>query len=118
MQLSQRNRDTDAGQHAVHDGRRHRQAEPGDARRPEGDLDQATEHDGGGDQAPVAELLDQAEHDRGETGRRPCNLKRRTGDQAGDQAADDAGDEPGHDRRAGRERDAERQRDGDEEDDQ
>ena len=84
----------------------------------EGDLDDAADDDGSGDEAPVAELLDEPEDDGRQTGGRTCNLKRRAGDQAGDEAADDAGDETGHDGGARGQRDAERQRDGDEEHDQ
>ena len=118
MQLSQCDGDADAGQHAVDDGRRDREADAGNAGAAEGHLDEATQHDRSADQAPVAELLDQTEDDRRQPCRRACNLKGRSSDQACDDAAHDAGDQTCHDRSAGGERDAERQGYGDEEDDQ
>ena len=115
VQLCQRDGDADTGQHAVHDGRRHGEAQARNPRQAQDDLDESPDHHRCRDEAPVAELLDQTEDDGRQTGGRAGHLQRGAGDEPGHEAADDAGDEAGHDRRPGRQGDPEREGNGDQE---
>jgi len=65
-----------------------------------------------------ADLLDEAEHDGGEAGRRAAHLERGAAEEADDDAAGHGGDDAGQDRRAAGERDPEGQGEGHEEHDE
>jgi len=116
VQLRQRDRDADAGEHAVHDRRRDRRGVAADAEEPEADLQQPGAHRDHARRLPSEPGHELGDDDR-QAGGGPGDLQRRPAEKPGDHTTDDGGDEPGHDRRTGRQRDAERQRDGDEEDD-
>jgi hypothetical protein len=116
VQLRERDRQADPGEHAVHHGGWDGVDEAGDAEHPEGDLQQPRP-DGDETGDLPAEPDHQLRDHHGETGGRPGDLQGRAAEQPGHDRADDRGDEARHDRRPRGECDAERERHRDEEHD-
>ncbi len=115
VQLGDGDGDADAGEHAVHDGRAHRERRARHAQAAQAQLGQPGEHgDGAGRTPPVA--LDEVGGDHGESGGGAADLERTAADPSGDDAAHRGGDEAGLEGRPGGQGDAQGEGQGDQED--